>query len=811
MVSRPLARSSNSSSHATKSEPHMSTKEEQFLQRLRATFKIEATEHLQAMSAGLLELEKTSAEAQQAACIESIFRHAHSLKGASRAVDFAGTESVCQGLESLFDAWKRGKLRPAPHQFDILHDVLDLLTKSNDATDSTQAAIDNGAALDLINLLGTQPIDDTVTQAPPADAPQPDLAASDPVLPPKATGAVPTPPSRAPTEPDPPVPSPSGPASVVSTVRISTEKLDQLLLGAEEMLAVKLTTTRRAIDLREIETSLRQWDKAWTKLQPTILELRRRTAAEATRSGNRANVSLETDLLEFAEWNSGFFQTMESRLNTLTKAVSRDQHIFGKLVDDVLADAKQLLMLPFSTVLDLFPRLVRDLGRELGKEVQLELRGGDVEMDKRILEGMKDPLIHLVRNCVDHGIETPAVRREQAKTPCATITLAVSAVEGSKVEILVSDDGGGIDLAKVKASAVKQGMVTAGEASELTEAQSLALIFQSNVSTSAILTEISGRGLGMAIVREQTEKLGGRITVENRPGAGTAFRLVLPMQLATFRGLLVRVAGQVFVLPLGCVERVARLSSDSIRTVENRETILLDECLVSLVRMHTVLGMPRPTGTTPAATADFSVVVLEAGDEPIAFMVDEVLEEQEVLVKPFAAPLVRVRHLAGATIRGSGEVVAILHAGDLMKSACHADLTPPEGEGTASADHPVSFSRRILMAEDSFTSRMFLKNILESAGHDVTTAVDGAEAWTALRTGDFDLLVSDVEMPRLNGFDLTARVRSDQKLGELPIILITALASPEDRERGIDVGASAYIVKSSFDQSNLLEAIRSLV
>jgi two-component system chemotaxis sensor kinase CheA len=259
------------------------------------------------------------------------------------------------------------------------------------------------------------------------------------------------------------------------------------------------------------------------------------------------------------------------------------------------------------------------------------------------------------------------------------------------------------------------------------------------------------------------------------------------------------------------VERVARLSSDSIRTVENRETILLDECLVSLVRMHTVLGMPRPTGTTPAATADFSVVVLEAGDEPIAFMVDEVLEEQEVLVKPFAAPLVRVRHLAGATIRGSGEVVAILHAGDLMKSACHADLTPPEEEGTASADHPVSFSRRILMAEDSFTSRMFLKNILESAGHDVTTAVDGAEAWTALRTGDFDLLVSDVEMPRLNGFDLTARVRSDQKLGELPIILITALASPEDRERGIDVGASAYIVKSSFDQSNLLEAIRSLV
>ena len=514
-------------------------------------------------------------------------------------------------------------------------------------------------------------------------------------------------------------------------------------------------------------------------------------------------------MLEFLDWNFGHLKSLEGKLQAITKAAAQDQSGIGRRVEDLLADAKKLLLLPFSTLLDLFPKLVRDLSRELGKEVELTIRGGEVEMDKRILEEMKDPLIHIVRNCLDHGIEPPELRAQRNKPSRATITLAVSRMDGNHVEILVSDDGAGIDLLKVKAAALKHGVISAADAGQLSDQQALALIFQSEVSTSPIITEISGRGLGLAIIREKTEKLGGRVSVENHLHAGTTFQIILPLTLATFRGILVRAADQIFVLPITQVERVARIKAEAIKTVENRETMALNGRAVSLARLAGVLALPRAGKQTPASEF-LSVVVLGADDERIAFVVDEVLHEEEVLVKSLAKPLSRVRNISGATILGSGKVVPILNVTDLMKSARKTGLTPPVAEAGEVETKRETKRKRILVAEDSITSRMLLKNILESAGHEVKTAVDGVEALTELRTNDFDLVVSDVEMPRMNGFDLTAHIRSDRKLADKPVVLVTALASREDRERGIDVGANAYIVKSSFDQSNLLEAIRRL-
>ena len=313
----------------------------------------------------------------------------------------------------------------------------------------------------------------------------------------------------------------------------------------------------------------------------------------------------------------------------------------------------------------------------------------------------------------------------------------------------------------------------------------------------------------MAIVREHAENLGGKIAVENRPGLGAIFRIVLPMMLATFRGSLVRLGDRLFVLPLTNVERVARIKTAEIKTVENRETVLLKGRAVSLVRLGRVLELP-PKAAPERAPRYFSVVVLGAAAERIAFVVDEVMEDQEVLVKSLTKPLLRVRNIAGATILGSGRVVPILHVPDLMKSARRTGLGSGDHAVATNGANRVEQRIRILMAEDSFTSRMLLKNILESAGHEVTTAVDGVDALTELRLAEFDLIVSDVEMPRMNGFDLTARIRADPKLADKPVILVTALASREHRERGIDVGANAYIAKGSFDQSDLLAAIRRL-
>ena len=419
---------------------------------------------------------------------------------------------------------------------------------------------------------------------------------------------------------------------------------------------------------------------------------------------------------------------------------------------------------------------------------------------------MKDPLVHLLRNCIDHGIETPEQRGRAGKPPRAEITLAVSAVNSTQVEISVSDDGAGIDVEKVKAAALKRGIVTANAADQLSEPAALALVFETEVSTSPMITRVSGRGLGLAIVREKAEKLGGRVAIESRRGHGTTIRMTLPLTLATFRGVLVESARRLFILPTAQVERVTRFKPQEVQTVEGRRTLALNGRTVALVDLAEVLQLAI-TPQKPGAPEAIPILVLGAGEQRVAFVVDAVLDEREVLVKRFAKPLSRVRNIAGATVLGSGEVAPILNVADLLKSArtAGAALRTPPAATVAAAP-----AKRILVVEDSITSRMLLKGILESAGYDVKTAVDGIDGFTALREERFDLVVSDVEMPRMDGFDLTARIRADRALAEIPVVLVTALESREDRERGIDVGANAYLVKSNLDQSNLLEALRRL-
>jgi len=420
---------------------------------------------------------------------------------------------------------------------------------------------------------------------------------------------------------------------------------------------------------------------------------------------------------------------------------------------------------------------------------------------------MRDPLVHLLRNCVDHGVEAPETRVRLGKPDRGIITLAVAPVNGSKVEIVVSDDGSGIDTVKVRESAVRHGFLPAEAARAMSDAAACDLIFHAEVSTSPIITRLSGRGLGLAIVREKAEKLGGTVAVESQPGQGTRVRILLPVLLATFRGILIEAAGRVFVVPTAQVERVAAVRPAEVQTVEGRETIVLGGLAVSLVRLAEVLELPG-AGAMGAPSVATPIVVLGLGGQRVAFAVDAVLDELEVLVKPLRKPLSRVRHIAGAAVLGSGRVAPILNVADLLKSARKHGAAVRTG--VAGAQPAAAAAKSLLVVEDSITSRLLLKGILESAGYLVKTAVDGLEAFTLLRTGNFDLVVSDVEMPRLDGFDLTARIRADRKLAELPVVLVTARESREDRERGIEVGASAYLVKSRFDQSDLLDAVRRL-
>jgi two-component system chemotaxis sensor kinase CheA len=745
----------------------MSREEQEFIAKLRATFKVEAEEHLQAISTSLLELEKSPSSVPPTV-VEKAFREVHSLKGAARAVDLSKIEAICQAIESVFASWKKELSTPSPQVMDTLHQALDEIRA---ALESPNAA---GSDEQLIGNLNRLQIG--------GSGPKPQQA-----IPKPAAAAAPAPSS----EPD------KSPAT--QTVRIPIGKLDRHLFQAEDMLSLKSMAGARAAELRELTGRFEQWQREWAKISVEVRSMRQ-TLEHSNSSANGA-------IINFLDWNADYLRSLEHRIRSAAAQTDQDRHAVAKRVDDLMADSKKLIMLPFSTVAEVFPKVVRDLCREQGKEAEIVIRGGEVEIDKRILEELKDALLHVLRNCVDHGVELPEERIRRKKPPRATIQVQIFAVDGDKVEIQISDDGSGINVGGVKESAIQHGILSPQEAQRLGDADALNLVFHSEVSTRTAVTAISGRGLGMAIVRAKAEKLGGRVSLESRQDRGTTLTLVLPLTLATFRGVLVSVADRLFVFPTANLERALRILPAEIRTVENRQVISVQQRLVSVVRLESILDLP-PSTAQINPNAPVPVVVVRSGDLRIGIIVDSVLREEEVLVKPLRKPLVRVRNIAGATALGSGKTALVLNVTDLMESAKSHGAAPAVETIAKTTPKP---SRRVLVVEDSITSRMLLKGILESAGFDVRTAVDGLDALAALREDTFDLVVSDVEMPRMTGLDLAQRIRADRRLADLPLILVTALEAREERERGLTAGASAYLAKSSFDQSNLLEAIQRLI
>jgi two-component system chemotaxis sensor kinase CheA len=510
------------------------------------------------------------------------------------------------------------------------------------------------------------------------------------------------------------------------------------------------------------------------------------------------------------------------RLRSLQRRYDADQRRLTQVMAGLQDNVHRMRMLPISTVFGTFPRMVRDLAYDLGKEVRLVIQGGDTEVDRSVLEQIKDPLTHLLRNSLDHGIELPAARQLAGKPAEGTITLS-AAQHGDSIIIEVTDDGQGIDIARVRANAVKKGGVSATEAAAMSEQEALWLIFRSGVSTSAIVSDVSGRGVGLDVVRDKVERLHGLIDVHSVLGAGARFTLTLPLTVATTLCLLVQVAGQTFAVPITNVIRIVRLGADAVGYAEGQAAIRPEGRPILLLNLAQILGVatgqppaPKPgwaaASTTPAAPDLGIAIILGSAEKRLAFRVDAVTNAQEVVVKPLPKPFLRVRYLVGASILGTGEVVLVLNVADLLRAS--APVSAPQ---VAPAAPEVARARTVMVVDDSITTRTLEKNILETAGFVVRVYADGLEAWNALLAdgctpdGLFDLVVTDVSMPRLNGFDLTLRVRSDQRLKNLPVVLVTSLDSREDRERGVQAGADAYITKGAFDQENLLETIRRLI
>jgi two-component system chemotaxis sensor kinase CheA len=731
---------------------------------LLATFQVELAEHCQALTRAFLALEKEPEPGERRRLLDAAFRSAHNLKGAGRAVALGQVEMLAHRVEGILGSASRDEVALSPALFDLLYAAVDTL--------STAAGAD-GPSADWLGALVEQ------LEAAQAGDVQP-RAAGEPIAEQPRARSV----EKAPVG-----------ADAAETVRVPAARLDALLEQLGELVIPRLELHHGLTELAALRSETEAWQREWRKMRPRLRQLEQEGALGDLQP-----------LVRFLEHNESNLTSLTPRLNAVHARLTAPTAQLGTLTDDLQTDVKRFRMLPFGHLGGSLERAVRDLARSLGKEARLVLVGSDTEIDRRALEDMKDPLLHLLRNALDHGIESPPERQQLGKPTIGSVVVA-AAQRGNTTVIEVEDDGCGISVAGVRRAAAERGLGTDAELAVMSDHEILRLIFLPGFSTRGEVTEVSGRGVGLDVVARNVERLGGRVDVESTAGNGTRFVVTLPLTLSTTRALLVESGDAVYALPTATVERVLR--PERLGSIGGRTMLEYDGGAVLVCSLATLLSggsaSQKPTVSKPESASPILALV-GTGTQRIALLIDGIVGEQEIVIRPLPRPLMRVRHIAGATILGSGRVIPIINVADLLRGASR---TGPVLVAPAPVE-PVRRRQRVLVADDSLTTRTLERYILEAAGYEVELAGNGAEALAVLQERGCDVLVSDVEMPGLDGIELTTRVRAEPGLRDLPVILVTSLDSATDRERGLQAGADAYIVKSSFDQDQLLRTLREI-
>ncbi len=795
----------------------MTKDDEAFFKKLVSTFKAEAEDRIQKISLSLLELEKKQSEEQLAQLVESVYRELHSLKSAARAVKIFPVENLCQKLESIFALWKSQKIKLTDTQFDLLHNLIariDPLIQSplqntlefQKQTENLLQVLESSVAMkSSFKTSSDAAMDADIIQN---KKTKNRTKGNKSRLEAKKKKHSENPELIQHIEQDNPLQSHESPepfAQQEKTIKISSHKLDRLLVQAEEMLAAKLNLSKIDADLNELKNDILVVKKINDKMLSEKFYFNNTIPGVDVSLGSQN--ALLNKLWNYVANSESTLKNLVYRSEILTNHFEQNMRNFTIGIDNLLEDSKKMMLLPFSTALNILPVTVRNLANSLGKKVVFQLSGTELEIDKRILEEMKDVLIHIIRNAIDHGIESEAERKLLNKPEAGSLSIDIQHMTGNEIQLFIQDDGRGVDIEKVKNAAVRLGHVSKKDVSNLSDNEASMLIFQSGISTNETVTDLSGRGLGMSIIREKIEKVGGKIIIESTPNKGMTTKIILPLTLATFKGLLIRVSDQVFIVPTVNLERIISVPVESIKSIENTETIIYEKQVLSLLHLADVLGIKRKIEQGLERTK-LLVLILVAVEHSMAFIIDEVLNESEILVKPFSYPIVKIKYISAAAILGTGIPIPILNTLDLLQYHHYSENVSKNKE---SLEKNEGKKKRILLVEDSITTRMLIKNILELEGFQVTTAVDGLDAWGKIREYEFELIVSDIEMPNMNGFELTQKIRNDKKLNAIPIVLVTTLETQKDREMGIDLGANAYILKSSFDSGYLVDVINKLI
>ncbi len=574
-------------------------------------------------------------------------------------------------------------------------------------------------------------------------------------------------------------PSPAPAAQATDgRVRVEAEKLDALLAAVEQLLLVGARLDAR---------------------MPEVRDLGDRAARSAGRRGGTRVAHGAVQEASGGDAEADELRALAGEVEEISRAFGAEVRGLGRVTAELAERARRLRMRPFAEAFEGLPRVVRDVAAASGKEAHAVLVGAEVEADRAGVDAVREALIHLARNAVDHGIEAPEARVRAGKPRAGTVTAAAS-LRGEYVAVTIADDGRGLDLAALRETLVRRGRPVPADERELARA-----FFESGVSTRGEATEISGRGVGLDAARAALAKVRGTVTMDWAPGAGTSFTLECPLTLATLRALLVRVDGHPLAIATANVDGLSRVLPADLKRAEDREVVATADGPVPVVPLARVLGPPLAEAPVSGA---LTLVHLRAGGRRLAVAVDEAAAEAELVVRSLPRGRSALPHLGGAALLGTGEVALVLDAAAIVETG----LAARGGAAMHRAEEAMDVGRkRILVVDDSLTTRTLEQGTLEAAGYDVGTAVDGQDGWRILQERGADLVVTDVEMPRMSGIELCRAIRESRRFADLPVILVTSLDTPEHRHRGLEAGADAYIGKGSFDQDGLLETVRRLL
>lgn len=568
------------------------------------------------------------------------------------------------------------------------------------------------------------------------------------------------------------------------TVRVATRKVDQQMARVEELLRLKVGDEDRLGAFSRSIDSLE-------KLRAALSETRRLARAVVAPGAGKVCESLDVLV--------GASDEAFARITTVFSETRKATHALSALATSLHADVRAVRLLPVETALASFSRMVRELARATGKRVRFELHGGDVEVDRDVLEAIKDPVMHLLRNAVDHGIEVPEERELFGKPAEALVRVEARSGAGM-LELEIRDDGRGVLADRVLSAAQDRGIASSEQLAKMDEEQLKALIFHEGFSTSKVVTEVSGRGVGLAVVRTQIERIGGRVEFSSIDGEGAGFRLMLPLNLATARFVLVEASRELFAVPALSVERVVRVRVEDLVRVDHGTAFELGGKPVPISRLSDAVDLPpsdKPSGRLLA-------LVLGSSSERAAFVVDRIADEREFVARNLGDHLRPVGVVNGVAVLPDGALAPILNAAELLRralaAATSASFEQRHKEGSLAA-------RRVLVVDDSVTTRTLEKSILEAAGYQVSVAVDGMEALERLGRSQFDLVLSDVQMPRMDGLTLVRAMKQDARLRGLPVVLVSSLDAADQRRQGLDAGADAYLSKGEFEQGLLLSTL----